>query len=58
MDNASYNRGEDTIKHIKKLGIRVIFSASYCYDASPIELFFSYFKQGILMEPGVPSGKK
>jgi transposase len=44
MDNASYNRNEVTEKHIKRLGMRVIFSAPYSFDASPIEYFFGYLK--------------
>jgi transposase len=49
MDNASYNRNDVIEKHIKRLGLRVIFSAPYSYDASPIEYLFGYFKQGLLM---------
>jgi transposase len=49
MDNASYNKSDDTIKFIKKLGIRVMFSAAYSYDASPIERYFGYLKQGLIM---------
>jgi hypothetical protein len=58
MDNASYNRSEDTEKHIKRLGLRVMHSAAYSYDASPIEHYFGYFKQGIILEAEVSSGKR
>jgi hypothetical protein len=57
MDNAPYNKGCDIMPHIERLEIPTIFSGSYSYDACPIELFFAYFKKGLLMKQGVPSGK-
>lgn len=58
IDNASYNTGDDTIQFIKKLGIKVMFTGPYSYEASPIERYFGYLKQGLIMEPNVPSGKR
>jgi hypothetical protein len=49
MDNASYNKSEETIEDIERLGIPVIFAAAYSYDASPIERYFGYLKQGEIM---------
>jgi transposase len=57
MDNAPYNVGDIITGHIERLEIPTIFTGTYAYDASPIELFFAYFKKGLLMKPGVPSGK-
>jgi transposase len=57
MDNASYNKSEETIEFIKRFGIPVIFSAAYAYDASPIERYFGYLKQGEIMQSNKPSGK-
>jgi transposase len=58
MDNASYNRGEDTAKQIKKLRLPVMFTAPYSYEASPIERYFGYFKQGRILKPFESSGKR
>jgi hypothetical protein len=57
MDNAPYNVGDIITKHIRRLEIPTIFTGPYSYDASPIELFFAYFKKGLLLKPGEKSGK-
>jgi transposase InsO family protein len=57
IDNASYNTSSYTTKCIRKLGIPVMFSAPYSYDASMIERFFGYFKQSIILDKSQPSGK-
>lgn len=44
MDNASYNKNDVTIGTIRKLGMPVMFTASYSYDACPVEHHFGYFK--------------
>ena len=44
MDNAPYNKSEDAIKHIESLNIPMVFTGPYSFDASPVELFFSYLK--------------
>jgi len=41
-----------------KLGMQVILSAPYSYDASPAELLFAYFKQTNLNPNYLPTGKK
>ena len=43
---------------ISKLGINVIFSGSYSYDAAPIELFFALFKSGDLFEQSLETTGK
>ena len=45
LDGASYHKSEETRRHMTNLGLTVILTAPYSYDASPIELFFAYFKQ-------------
>ena len=44
LDGASYHRAESTKAHFKRLGVDVVLSAAYSYDAAPCELFFAYFK--------------
>ena len=58
LDNASYHCHVDVLRHIKFLGLTVIFSGPYSYSAAPAELYFAYFKAGQLIPDGVPTGKK
>ena len=58
LDGASYHKCEETKKHMVKLGMQVILSAPYSYDASPAELLFAYFKQTNLNPNYLPTGKK
>ena len=44
MDNATYNKSDETKDYIKKLRMPIIFTGKYSYDGSPCELFFAYFK--------------
>jgi transposase len=44
MDNASYNKTDDCIRHYNSLRIPMIFSGPYSFDASPVEKVFAYFK--------------
>jgi hypothetical protein len=57
MDNAPYNKKDECIDHIKSLNIPMVFISPYSFDASPVELFFSYLKQGTIVDPNVPTGK-
>jgi Asp-tRNA(Asn)/Glu-tRNA(Gln) amidotransferase C subunit len=57
MDNASYNKNDVTIGTIRKLGMPVMFSASYSYDACPVERHFGYFKQAVILQANKASGK-
>ena len=57
MDNAPYNKTSEILDHIKYLRIPMVFTGPYSYDASPVESFFGYFKQGLIIETDVPSGK-
>ena len=43
LDGASYHKSDETRRHMIALGLTVLFTAPYSYDASPIELFFAYF---------------
>ena len=45
LDNASYHRSKEVREHLLKLGVKVILSGQYAYDAAPIESFFSYYKR-------------
>ena len=58
MDNAPYNKSEETMAHIKALNMPMVFTGPYSFDASPVELFFAYLKKGLIQEEDVPIGKR
>ena len=58
LDGASYHKSEETKAHMTDLGIDVLFTAPYSYDASPIERFFAYFKQEEINPDFLPTGKR
>jgi hypothetical protein len=37
LDNASYHKNEDIIKHMKKLNIEPVFNVAYQFKYNPIE---------------------
>ena len=55
LDNAAYHCHVDVLRHIKFLGLTVIFSGPYSYSAAPAELYFVNFKAGQLNLDGVPT---
>jgi len=57
MDNASYNKSPETLEYIQKMKMPMVFSAKYCWSASPCEFFFSYFKRDIVFQNETPTGK-
>ena len=58
LDGAKYHTCKETQEHMKLLGIRVIFTGPYSYDAAPIELLFAYFKNSDINVASLPTGKK
>ena len=44
IDGAKYHTNEITRNTLKRLKIKVIFSAPYSFETAPIELFFSLLK--------------
>ena len=58
LDGAKYHTSEDTKTHLKKLNMRVIFSAPYSYSTAPIELLFGGIKNGKLCPYTQKTGKK
>jgi len=57
LDNASYHRSRDVRQHLLKLGVKVILSGQYAYDAAPVERFFNYYKQQQQNAEYLPTGK-
>ena len=45
LDNAPYHRSQELREHLLRLGVKVILSGQYAYDAAPVERFFSYYKR-------------
>jgi transposase len=58
LDGASYHKSQDTIQHIVRLGLHIVITAPYSFDASPVELFFAYFKQSDINPECESTGKK
>ena len=58
LDGARYHTGEEIREYLLKLGLKVIWSAPYCYDSAPIELLFAGLKLGELNATRKPTGKK
>jgi hypothetical protein len=44
LDGASYHTCPEMRAHMHTLRLPIMFTAPYSYDASPVELFFAYFK--------------
>lgn len=57
-DNATYHTSAETQGVLRQLGLRVIFSGPYSYDAAPIETLFSQLKLRELNPERLPTGKK
>ena len=57
-DNAPYHTSADTQSMIRRLGLKVIFTGPYSYDAAPIETLFSQLKCGELNPDRLQTGKK
>ena len=58
LDGAPYHKSEETKAHMIKLGLTVCFTAVACYDSSPIEFFFAWFKKEELNPENLPTGKR
>ena len=57
MDNAPYNKTDETLDYIKKLRMPIIFTGKYSYDGCPVELFFAYFKSALIFDQDTRTGK-
>ena len=58
MDGASFHKSPGTRLALKRLGVSYAITAPYCYDAQPIEYWFSYFKSEQINPTGEKTGKK
>ena len=43
LDNASYHCHEAVLRHIKFLGLTIIFSGPYSYSTAAAEMYFAHF---------------
>ena len=57
LDNAAYHRSKEVRDHLRKLGVKVILSGPYAYEAAPVECFFAYYKKGQQNAQNLPTGK-
>ena len=46
LDNAAYHKSDEVRRHLKRLGVKIVFSGQYAYSAAVCELFFAYCKDG------------
>jgi transposase len=57
MDGAPYHSSDETFEYFRRKNASLFLSAPYSYDASPCEMWFSYFKSKDLNPEGLPMGK-
>jgi hypothetical protein len=58
LDGARYHTSDETREFLKKLKVKVIYSAPYSYTAASIERLFAAIKLGELNPQDQPTGKK
>ena len=58
LDGAKYHTGTEIRTYMRKLELKVMWSAPYSYSTAPIEMVFSVLKLGELNPEGIPTGKK
>ena len=58
LDNASYHNNPLMIARLKRMGLRVMFSAPYAWAGAVCELAFAALKLGELNPEYQPTGKK
>ena len=58
LDGARYHTSPETKEHLRRLGLKVIYTAPYSYASSPIEKLFGALKLGELNPSREPTGKK
>ena len=54
MDGAPYHTSNATLDLLKQLDVPVMFLGPHSYDASPIELFFAWFKSADINPRKIP----
>ena len=57
MDGAPYHTSNATLDLLKQLDVPVMFLGPHSYDASPIELFFAWFKSADINPRKIPQSK-
>ena len=57
-DNAPYHKSKDTLPKLEELELPVMYSGPYSFDVSPVELMFSFLKEGLLNPGGLELGKR
>ena len=58
LDGARYHTCPEVRSHMEILEIPAMFTGPYSYAASPVELFFAYFKNKDINPNMLPTGKK
>ena len=49
LDGAPYHTGNDLKRWLAALGVRVIYSGPYSFDAAPCEKVFAFLKRGYFL---------
>ena len=57
MDGAPYHTSNATLDLLKQLDVPVMFLGPHSYDASPVELFFAWFKSADINPRKIPQSK-
>ena len=58
LDGASYHRSEEARRCYAAMGLKVVITAPYSYDASPCELLFASIKRGNMNPRHIKTGKR
>ena len=58
LDGAAYHKSEETRKSLQHLGMQVVLSAPYSYQAAPAELWFAHLKQADWNPEEIRTGKR
>ena len=57
LDGAAYHKSRETRSYFDHLGLKLMISAAYSYQAASCELFFALFKQTNINIDELPTGK-
>ena len=58
FDGAKYHTSDEMKEYFRKMGINVIYTGPYSFDAAPIEHLFAALKNGDINPDRLPTGKR
>jgi len=58
IDGASYHKNTEALRHLIKMGLKILVSAPYSFDGAPVEKLFALLKKGLLDSTAMRTGRK